>query len=114
MRKDKLYLSDILGAIRNIQAYLKEFTCAKLKKDRMVVDAVTRNLEIIGEAAKHISEQLKKKHSEVEWRKIAGLRDILIHEYFSVDVEILWDIIQNKLPELKKKIERLLSEKERN
>lgn len=108
MRSDKLYLSDILEAIKNIQAYIKGLSYAKVSKQRMIIDAVIRNLEIIGEAAKHISKDTKSKHPEIEWKKIAALRNILIHEYFGVDLDVLWDIIQNKLPDLKKKIERLL------
>ncbi len=108
MRSDKLYLSDILEAINNIQKYVNSLSYAKVRKNRMLIYAVIRNLEIIGEAAKHISKQEKRKHSEIEWRKIAALRNILIHEYFGVDLDVLWDIIQNKLPDLKNKIERLL------
>lgn len=70
----------------------------------LVHDAVIRKLEIIGEAVKKVPENVKSKHSDIEWRKIAGLRDILIHEYFGVDIDILWDIINNKRPELKEKI----------
>jgi len=68
---------------------------------------VIRNLEIIGEAAKNIPKEFRSKHGEIEWNKISGLRDILIHEYFGVDLDILWDIIQNKLPDLKRKISKI-------
>ena len=70
----------------------------------MAIDATVRNLEVIGEAVKRIPEHVKNKHPDVEWKKIAGLRDILIHEYFGVDLEVVWDIIRNKLPEFKKEI----------
>lgn len=69
------------------------------------------NLEIIGEAVENLPKQFKAKHSEVEWKKIAGLRDILAHEYFGIDLEIIIDIIENKLPTLKKQIVRLSSKK---
>jgi uncharacterized protein with HEPN domain len=71
------------------------------------LDAVVRNLEIIGEAVKHIPEAVRKNSAEVEWRKIAGLRDILIHEYYGVDAAIIWDIVENKLVALDKAIRRM-------
>jgi len=74
----------------------------------LVIDGVVRNLEIVGEAAKNIPANIKDGYPDVEWKKIAGLRDILAHEYFGVDLEILWDIVENKLPDLKKQISRLL------
>ncbi|GAI28132.1 unnamed protein product, partial [marine sediment metagenome] len=65
-------------------------------------DAVVRNLEIIGEAAKHISDQLREQLPDIDWRKIAGMRDMLAHAYFGIDDDILWDVVQNKVPQLAK------------
>ena len=110
MRDWKLYLDDILEAAKRIEKYTKRLTLEKAKKDTLVVDAVVRNLEIIGEAAKNIPGQVKEKYPDIEWRKIAGLRDILAHEYFGVDLEVLWDIIENKLPVLKKQVVRILKD----
>ncbi len=104
MRSSKLYLADILLSIRRIKKYTAGLTLEKLKNDDLVIDAVVRNLEIIGEAAKNIPVSVKEKNKNIEWKKISGLRNILAHEYFGVDVEIVWDIIKNKLPELKKEI----------
>ena len=84
-----------------------DITYDSFQDDRKTVDAVVRNLEIIGEASKKIPPEIKEKISTIEWRKIAGLRDILIHEYFGVDEEILWDIVENKIPELKKAIQKM-------
>lgn len=108
MRDYKLYLDDIIEAIKRIEKYTKDLAVEKFKKDDLIIDGVVRNLEIIGEAVKNIPANVKDKYSEIEWKKIAGLRDILAHEYFGVDLEILWDIVENKLPALKKEIFRLL------
>jgi len=104
MRDYRLYLEDILQAVKQIERYTKGISAKKLRQNKLVIDAVTRNLEIIGEAAKHIPAAIKKKYSDVEWKKIAGLRNILAHEYFGVDKDVLLDIIANKIPELKKEI----------
>lgn len=108
MRDYRLYLEDILEAIKNIEKYTKGINAKKLKDNSLIRDAVIRNLEIIGEAVKHIPLTLKKKHPLIEWKKISGLRDILAHEYFGVDLGILWDIISNKLPALKKETKAIL------
>ncbi len=110
MRDYKLYLDDISEAAKRIERYIRGFTLEKLKKDSLTVDAVVRNLEIIGEAAKRIPANVKEKYPDIEWKKIAGLRDILVHEYFGIDLEVLWDIIENKLPVLKQEIERALKD----
>jgi len=103
MRDYNLYLDDILQAIQKIEKYIKGMDLDKLKKEDLIIDGVVRNLEIIGEAAKNIPQDIKKEHLDIEWKKVAGLRDILAHQYFGIDAEILWDIIKNKLPELKVK-----------
>jgi len=107
MRDYKLYLDDILKAIKKIEKYTRGLTFQELKKKDLIIDGVARNLEIIGEAAKNIPVGIKEKYSNVEWRKISGLRDILAHEYFGIDLEVLWDVIKNKLPDLKRKISSL-------
>ncbi len=78
-------------------------------QNELVQDGVARNLEIIGEAVKKIPKDIKKQKPEVEWRKIAGLRDILIHEYFGIDVVIIWDVTKNKVPVLKKNLLELFA-----
>ena len=95
-----LYLDDILVSIDKIQRYTANLMRSEFIADERTFDAVIRNLEIIGEAVKNIPPTVRDLYPQIKWRKIAGLRDILVHAYFSVDDEILWDIIQNKLSEL--------------
>jgi uncharacterized protein with HEPN domain len=109
-RDYKVYLEDILEAARQIRLYTSGTTMQEFASDRKTLDAVVRNLEIIGEAIKKIPESVRFKRPQVEWKRIAGLRDILIHEYFGVDSEIVWDILKNKLPPLEKEIAALLGE----
>jgi len=110
MRDYRLYLDDILKAAKRIEKYTRKITLENLKKDELITDGVVRNLEIIGEAAKNISKNIKNRYPDIEWKKIAGLRDILAHEYFGIDIDVLWDIVKNKLPDLKKRVSRISKE----
>ena len=108
-RDYRVYLDDILEAVSRIQAYTAGLTHARFSGDLKTLDAVIRNLEIIGEAIKKIPYEIPAKYPDVEWKKIAGLRDILIHEYFGIDTEIIWDVAQNKLPDLTAQIKKILN-----
>jgi len=101
-RDFEVYLEDIRHAVAKIQRYTAGMTRNGLAEDSKTLDAVIRNLEIIGEAAKMIPNSIRIEYPNVEWKKIAGLRDILAHHYFEVDLDIVWDIVQNKLLELER------------
>jgi uncharacterized protein with HEPN domain len=109
-RDYRVYLEDILEAIGRIQSYMAGFSYDSFRVDPKTVDAVVRNLEIIGEAVKHVPEGIRIKHLDVDWKKIAGLRDILIHDYFGIDLELIWDVLQNKLTPLATAVSRILGE----
>ena len=109
-RDYRVYLDDILEATAKISDYTAGLTLGELKGDSKTLDAVVRNLEVIGEAAKKVPAEVRSSYQDVAWKKIAGLRDILIHEYFGIDVNIIWDIIQNKLPSLEREVKKILSE----
>ena len=92
---------------------LKALPVLRFETDRMRFDAVIRNLEIIGEAVKRVPNPIRKNHPSVAWRKIAGLRDRLIHAYFDIDIDIIWDIVHSELPILKTQVREIIEEKSR-
>jgi len=95
------YIKDIIQSCDKILRYTDSVDFARFCANEEKYDAVVRNLEIIGEAAKYLSSEVKAKYPQIDWRKVAGLRDILIHAYFCIDNVILWDIVKIKIPELK-------------
>ena len=107
-----LYLKDILEAIERIESYVKGCTFEQFAKNTLVIDAVVRNFEIIGEATKRIPVEIKQENPLIKWKEMAGMRDKLAHEYFGVDIDILWKTAINRLPALKPHIEELLREAE--
>jgi uncharacterized protein with HEPN domain len=108
MKDDRVYLHHIQDAIARIESYVARGRDAFLA-ETIIQDAVIRNLEVIGEAVKNLSEDLRAKHPNVPWTRIAGMRDVLIHEYFGVRLETVWAVIENRLPELKLHVDALLS-----
>ena len=107
-RDVSLYLEDILLACQKIQRYTTEMSLADFKGDERTYDAVIRNLEIIGEAASNVEPEYQQQHPDIEWRSITAFRNILAHGYFSIKDEIVWDIVQNKVPQLEELIWNLL------
>ncbi len=105
-----LLLDDICEALDRIGQYTGGMSFDVFSKDRKSVDAVVRNLEIIGEAAAHVPPETRLKYPEIEWKKVVGLRNILIHNYSGVDLEIVWDIIKNRLDLLEVKTRQALNE----
>jgi uncharacterized protein with HEPN domain len=109
-RNFKLYLDDILNSINKIERYTKGMNREQLIADELTFDAVIYNLQIIGEAVKHIPLEIRDRYPQLEWRKIASLRDIVAHAYFAIDDRIVWDIIQNKLVDLHNNIKQIISD----
>jgi len=109
-RPINLLLNDIRQAIDRIERYIKNLSFDAFSDDQKSVDAVVRNLEIIGEAANRLPDEFKEKYSEIEWYKVVGLRHRIVHEYFGIDLEIIWQILNRDLPELKQKILEIVSE----
>jgi len=109
MKKDpKIFLQHILDSIAEIERNIKNISEEKFSQSTPIQDAVIRRLEIIGEAAKNIPENIRKKYNFIPWKKIAGSRDVLIHQYFEVDLEAVWDAATKDLPQLKQDIKAVL------
>ena len=106
-RRDREYLADIHEAIQRIQTYTAGLSYAQFRTDEKTQDAVIRNIEILGEAVKRLSAELLAANADVEWKRIAGMRDKLVHEYFGVNLDILWDVLTTKLPPLRAQIDRI-------
>ena len=107
MKTDTIYLRHILDAILKIEAYVS-VGMERFMAESHWQDATIRQLEVIGEATKQLSEEVRSEHSKVPWRRIAGMRDVLIHDYMGVDLNAVWAVTQKDLPELKHKIEVML------
>lgn len=107
-----LYLEDILESATKIQNYVGNLSFEDLLKDRMRVDAIVRNFEIIGEASSKIPREIRDKYPSVEWGRISDFRNVLAHEYFGIKYKIMWDIIKNKLPELEKQIKSIIDQEQ--
>ncbi len=106
----KILFQDMVESAEKIQRYTDKLSFDDFVIQHMVIDAVVRNLEIIGEAANRVPKNIQEKFSKIHWRKIIGLRNRIIHEYFGVDLSIIWYIITNEIPNLKIEILNALKE----
>ena len=107
MKDDGVYLRHIMEAIDRIRSYTSAGRGA-FGQDLKTQDAVIRNLQIIGEASKKISAEMRDAHTDVPWKNMTGMRDRVVHDYFGVSLDIVWDVVENHLPALREKVARLL------
>ena len=112
MKSDMVYVQHILECIQSILSFT-ESGRADFVSSKLVQDAVIRDLEVIGEAAKHIADELRGQYGSVPWREMAGMRDVLIHNYFGVDLDAVWNVVDKELPPLKTMIEQIISAESR-
>ena len=109
-RDYSLYLEDIIESCQRISRYTQGMSLEKFRNNEMAYDAVLRNIEIIGEAAKRIPTIIRDQYVEIEWRRIAGMRDVVAHHYFSIHDNIVWDIVVNKIPDLTNQVKKILDD----
>lgn len=108
MKDETIYLQHILTAIGWIESFLRGVDEPRFRQEKLLQNGVVREIEVIGEATKNLSDSLRLQYPHIPWRSVAGMRDKLIHAYFSVDLTEVWRTAQDDLPELKKEIEKIL------
>lgn len=109
-RDARLYVTDIADALRKIETYTIGLDYERFSHDEKTIDAVLRNLEVIGEAVKNMPDEMREKHPEIAWKAAAGMRDRLIHEYFGVSVRMVWETVKHDLPAFGSGVEKVLKE----
>jgi len=109
-REPLFFLEDVLDCIRQIETYTAELSAESFLEDTLVQDAVLRRLQIIGEAVKRLPAEIRDRYPAVPWRRIAGTRDVLVHSYFGVDLELAWSMVKDHLPPLERQIVAIVAE----
>lgn len=110
MKKDpNVFIGHIIESIELIEHYSEKLTTNTFKQDQALQDAIIRRLEIIGEATKNIPTSFKADYADIPWKQMAGIRDMLIHEYFDIDLDLTWQVVKRELKPLKAKLQALLS-----
>ncbi len=112
-RDTRDYLQDIVDAISDAESFTKNLTYDQFVKDRKTLNAVVRSLEIIGEASKQLPNSLKNQFPELPWKEITGMRDKLIHAYFGMDTEMIWQTVKENIPPLKQTLQKILKSQEK-
>ena len=111
MKKDEsVYLRHILDAFVQIEFYMDDVSHEEFLQNRLLQDGVIRQLEVMGEAARNLSDDLRNEYPQIPWRQMIGLRNRMAHAYFNVDLQIVWEIVRGDIPDPKEKIERILNE----
>ena len=102
------YIQDIIDSVNDVELFTKDMNFESFAEDRKTVNAVIRSIEVIGEATKNLPKSIRDKNPSIPWKKMAGMRDKMIHEYFGVDVEILWEVAKEDISSLKPLLENIL------
>lgn len=105
-----VFVDDIMESMESIEEYIQGNTFVTFQTNKMLFDAVIRNLEVIGEASKNIPDDIRERYEDIPWQRMVGLRNILIHEYFGINKQVIWKIITENLPDIKPKVKKLLNE----
>ena len=108
-RNDKLFIKDIISAMKSIEKFVEGLSLDEVREDDKTSSAVIRKFEIIGEATRHVPDNLKEKYPDIPWKRMAGMRDRLIHAYFGVDYSLVWEAIKIDIPKLKPRLEEVLA-----
>ena len=103
-KDDSVYLRHIIDAFAQIELYMNSVSHEEFLRNRLLQDGVIRQLEVMGEATRNLSEELRNEYPEIPWRQMIGLRNRMIHAYFNVDLQIIWEIVQGDIPDLKPKM----------